>query len=201
MKSLIFFGMLFIGFTMNSCDNNVVTPVQDSLSNEVIQDLQFVKEEEKLARDVYIYAYAKYGLSIFDNISQSEQKHIDAVGALLVQYNIADLSLAAEGEFSNTTLQTLYNNLTAQVDISIEKALFVGATIEDLDISDIDDMIANTDAADILNVYEKLTCGSKNHIRAFESQLTSYGETYVPQYISQDYYETILSETSGHCGN
>ena len=200
MKSLIFFGMLFIGFTMNSCDNNVVTPVQNTLSNDVIEDLQFLKEEEKLARDVYLYAYAKYGLSIFDNISQSEQKHIDAVGTLLTQYNITDLSLAAAGEFSNATLQTLYDNLTAQVDISVEKALFVGATIEDLDISDIDNMIANTDATDILNVYEKLTCGSKNHIRGFDGQLTNYGETYVPQYISQEYYETILGEPHGHCG-
>ncbi len=201
MKSLMFFGLLFVAFTMNSCGDDVVVAPQDVLSDAVVQDLQFLKEEEKLARDVYLYAYAKYGLNIFNNISNSEQNHMDAISTLLTKYDIEDVSLDAEGQFTNTELQALYEDLTAQVDISQTKALFVGATIEDLDIFDIDEMIARTNESDILDVYEKLTCGSKNHMRGFTDQLSTAGETYTPQFISQEYYETILNGSHEHCGN
>lgn len=200
MRSLMFLGVLFtVAVAMNSCGDDVVEP-QDLLSEEVVADLQFLKEEEKLARDVYLYAYAKYGRSIFDNISNSEQSHMDAVSTLLEQYNIEDLSLAEEGRFSNQTLQTIYDDLIAQVDISEIEALVVGATIEDLDIHDIDEMMTRTAESDISNVYEKLTCGSRNHLRGFTGQLSDEGETYAPQYISQDDYETILNGSHENCG-
>ena len=199
MRALMFFGVLFTAAVMSSCGDDVVEP-QDVLSDEVIEDLQFLKEEEKLARDVYLYAYAKYGTTIFDNISNSEQTHMDAVTELLATYNIEDVSLADAGQFSNQTLQTLYNDLTAQVDSSEIEALKVGATIEDLDIFDIEEMMTRTEASDILNVYEKLTCGSRNHLRGFEGQLSDRGETYVPQFISQDEYETILNGSHENCG-
>ena len=48
------------------------TPV---LSAKEASDLIFLREEEKLARDVYLALYDAWGTPIFLNISSSEQKH------------------------------------------------------------------------------------------------------------------------------
>ncbi|MBK8348343.1 MAG: DUF2202 domain-containing protein [Saprospiraceae bacterium] len=51
----------------------------------------FLRQEEKLAHDVYVYAYDKYGITIFNNISNSEQTHINNMTDLLAKYNIRTL--------------------------------------------------------------------------------------------------------------
>lgn len=170
-----------------------------ALTAQEIEDLGFLREEEKLAHDVYVYAFEKYGLDIFNNISESEAKHTSSVLNLLNQYNLPDpVGENAAGVFQNETLQSIYDNLVATVDLSLTDALKVGATIEDLDINDLNVLTTHTTNPDLLNVYSKLTCGSENHIRSFVGQLNG---DYAPQYISVAEYETILSETSGHCGN
>ena len=55
----------------------------EPLNQAELASLAFMREEEKLARDVYTNLYAKWGVSIFNNISKSEQTHMDAV--LLLQ--------------------------------------------------------------------------------------------------------------------
>lgn len=171
------------------------------LSQAEIKDLNFLREEEKLARDVYLYSYDKYQLMIFDNISQSEQRHMNSVLNLLNKYGIPDSASTEIGVFNNPDLQKLYNSLTKQANISSVEALKAGATIEDLDINDIDDFTANTTKPDLLNVYENLNCGSKNHIRAFTRWLENNEVTYAPQYISVEEYTIILSSSNGGCGN
>ena len=171
------------------------------LSQAEINDLKFLREEEKLARDVYLYSYDKYQLMIFDNISQSEQRHMNSVLNLLNKYGIPDSASTEIGVFNNPNLQKLYNSLTKQADISSVEALKAGATIEDLDINDIDNFTANTTKPDLLNVYGNLNCGSKNHIRAFTRWLENEEVTYTPQFISMDEYNVILSSSNGGCGN
>ncbi|MCB9195198.1 MAG: DUF2202 domain-containing protein [Flavobacteriales bacterium] len=172
-----------------------------TLSEEESDDLTFLIQEEKLARDVYIYAYEKHNQIIFSNISGSEQTHMDKVAGLLVKYGIDNpVEGLALGEFENNTLQQMYYDLTAKVDQSLIDALFVGATIEDLDINDIKDLEARTAQSDILSVYAKLTCGSTNHIRAFVGQIESYGSTYEPQYISSDEFNEIINSEHQQCG-
>jgi len=170
------------------------------LSQAEINDLKFLREEEKLARDVYLYAYDKYHLKIFNNISQSEQRHMNSVLNLLSKYGIPDSASTEKGVFNNPDLQKLYNSLTKQADISSVEALKAGATIEDLDINDIDDFTANTTKPDLLNVYGNLNCGSKNHIRAFTRWLENEDVTYIPQYLSIEEYNVILSSSNGGCG-
>ena len=171
------------------------------LSQTEIKDLNFLREEEKLARDVYLYSYDKYQLMIFDNISQSEQRHMNSVLNLLNKYGIPDSASTEIGVFNNPDLQKLYNSLTKQANISSVEALKAGATIEDLDINDIDDFTANTTKPDLLNVYGNLNCGSKNHIRAFTRWLENNEVTYALQYISVEEYTIILSSSNGGCGN
>ncbi len=197
--------MVFVAFLtailLSNCSNESNNDSLIPLSQAEINDLKFLREEEKLARDVYSYSYKKYQLIIFDNISQSEQRHMNSVLNLMNKYGIPDSASTEIGVFNNPDLQKLYDSLTKQADISSVEALKAGATIEDLDINDIDNFTANTSKPDLLNVYGNLNCGSKNHIRAFTNQLEINDTTYVPQYISIEEYNVILNSSNGGCGN
>ncbi len=184
------------GSTITTDDTSSVTPLSD---NEKA-DLLFVREEEKLARDVYLYAYDKYGLTIFNNISKSEQRHMDAILSLLNTYNLEDPASTERGVFTDSLLQSLYYQLTAQVDSSILSALTVGATIEDLDIADLEESIDSATHADIINTYSRLECGSRNHLRAFYGQILNYGGDYTPQFISQEEFDEIINSDHETCG-
>lgn len=173
----------------------------ETLSNEEKDGLLLMREEEKLARDVYQTLYKKWNLQIFANIAQSEQTHTEAVRDLLEKYNISDpVTDDAIGVFKNSNLQSLYDTLVARGNASEVEALSVGALIEDLDINDLENLISETDNQDIKLVYENLARGSRNHIRAFTRQLDMRGVTYEPEYISASDYETILS-TGQETGN
>ena len=90
----------------------------------------------------------------------------------------------------------MYNKLVEQGRKSLADALRVGAAIEEIDILDLQERIAQTDKADIRLVYDNLTRGSCNHLRSFTSALkTQTGATYQPQYLSQDAYQAIVGST------
>lgn len=141
--------------------------------------LTYMREEEKLARDTYLVMYARWGAAIFQNISSSEQRHMDAVKNLLDKYGLPDPALGP-GTFTNPHLQTLYDTLIAAGSVSLIEALKVGVTVEVTDIRDLDTSIASTSRTDIQNVYGNLLQGSYNHLDAFNSRLATYGITYSP---------------------
>ena len=148
-----------------------VTPLTD----EEIQWLTYMREEEKLARDVYLSLYDEWNMRIFSNIAASEQKHTDAVKTLLVRYGIPDPAAGkAQGEFTNPDLQDLYDQLIQQGSVSNVEALKVGVFIEETDIDDLNAAIATTTHNDIKTVYSNLLKGSLNHLDAFESQLAKF---------------------------
>ena len=188
-----------IGATQTAADNTSLQEQIDALPVEPLtlqeeESLLFMREEEKLARDVYLYLYDIWGDQIFLNISASEQQHTDAVLGLIEKYNLPDPAAdKAEGEFDNLDLQGLYDLLTAQGAASLIDALIVGATIEDLDINDLNSQLLFIDNADIILVYESLLKGSRNHLRAFTGRLTDLGFDYAPVYISQEDYDAIVS--------
>ena len=166
------------------------------LSQQEIDELVFTREEEKLARDVYLTLYKKWGLNIFKNISKSEQRHMDAIKRMLDKYNIPDPVESTgdvAGVFVNSDIQALYDKLVQTGLKSKIDALKVGATIEDMDIMDIEHAIENSTHSDIINVYKNLQKGSRNHLRAFYYQIKRNGGDYQPQYISQDYFNYIIS--------
>lgn len=190
------------GAAQTTEDNTSLPEEIDTLPVEPLtpqeeESLLFMREEEKLARDVYLYLYDIWGDKIFLNISDSEQQHTDAVLGLIEKYNLPDpAAVTAAGEFENIDLQGLYDLLTAQGTASLIDALIVGATIEDLDINDLNSQLLFIDNADIILVYESLLKGSRNHLRAFTGRLTDLGFDYVPVYISQEDYDSIVSSPS-----
>jgi len=203
-KELILIIMAVIFAATTGCSDDETTaliePESELLSQVEIDDLKFSREEEKLARDVYLFSFDKYGVAIFNSIAQSEQQHMDMVLATLKVYNIEDPASAERGVFSNQTLQEFYNELTTQSNISLVEAYKVGALIEDLDINDLDQLESRTSKTDLLNVYDKLECGSRNHMRSYNSLLVSNGVNYVPQYISLDKFTEIITSANEQCG-
>jgi hypothetical protein len=163
-----------------------------TLTVEESADLQFMREEERLARDVYRTLYAEWGVRVFNNISQSEQKHMDAILSLLNKYSIEDPAIEA-ALFSDPQLQELFDLLVANGTQSLLDALMVGALIEEVDIEDIAEAMERTDKTDLLAVYGSLMSGSENHLRAFVRNIeTLTGETYAAQQIAQEAVDAIL---------
>lgn len=153
--------------------------------------LAFVREEEKLARDVY-QALAAHD-RLFSNIQRSEQMHMDAVLTLLDRYGIPDPAAgAAVGAFTNPTLQQLHDALVAQGGTSRIAALTVGVEIEELDIHDIESLRSTTTRNDVLTTFDNLTRGSRNHLRAFYGQLQALGGTYTPRHLDADTFRAII---------
>jgi hypothetical protein len=164
------------------------------LSDSEAAGLLFMREEEKLARDVYLQLYEKWEMAVFNNIVTSEQTHTEAVKTLIDRYGLEDPATGqGVGEFTNQDLQALYNQLVEQGSQSLVDALQVGAAIEEIDILDLQERIAQTDKVDIQLVYENLMKGSRNHLRAFISVIERQGETYQPQYLSQGVFDEIVS--------
>ena len=168
--------------------------VPGDLSAEEAAALAFMREEEKLAYDVYTALFTQWGLPSFKNIASSELTHTEAVKALLDRYGVQDPASSQAGVFTNSDLQGLYNQLIAQGSESLAEALKVGALVEETDIADLEARLAQTDNADIQQVFNSLKNGSYNHLRAFTSSLkTQTGEIYQAQVLSQDAYQAILS--------
>jgi hypothetical protein len=91
--------------------------------------LIYMHEEENLAHDVYITLYSTWNLPIFQNISQSEQTHIEAIKNLLDRYGLPDPSSGQIGVFIDPTLQALFTDLINQGSLSLPEALKVGGQL------------------------------------------------------------------------
>jgi hypothetical protein len=158
--------------------------------------LVYMREEEKLAHDVYVTLQSKWGVRIFGNISQAEKRHFSAIKLLLDRYELTDPAANhAIGIFQNKGLQGLYADLVAQGENSLKLAMRVGATIEDLDIGDLEKAAAATDNSDLKLVYQNLKRASENHMRAFVRQLNAQGDSYAPQYITPAAFSEIIASS------
>ncbi|MEJ2423736.1 MAG: DUF2202 domain-containing protein, partial [Candidatus Thiodiazotropha sp.] len=141
--------------------------------------------------DVYDRLYEIWGLFAFDNISNAEQNHMDAVLAQLNKYGLED-PVQQSGVFSDRELQSLYDNLLNRGAVSQIEALQVGALIEEVDMQDIKRMRESTTHDDLISLYDRLACGSRNHLRAFVSQIESRGMVYQAQALSQEEVDAIV---------
>jgi hypothetical protein len=170
------------------------------LTAEEIAGLKYMREEEKLAHDVYIAMFALWGHQTFANIAESETSHTEAILALLTQYGVDDPAAGKPaGVFEDAELQHLYDTLVAAGRVNLIEGLKVGALIEETDIQDIEERKAVTDEDDILSVYGSLLCGSRNHLRAFNKALLDQGVTYVSQVIGQQEWDAIAYSARETC--
>ena len=185
--------------------------------NEVTH-LVFLREEEKLERDVFTILGSMYPESaIFGHIDDIEQGHADVMKYLLKRYGIRDPNNNDNlGVFTGHTygnhFTSSYRYLVGMGSLSELDALYVSAYIEELDIIDImrcpkaivdridgieDDSqcgMVYTHNPEILNVYYALIEGSKRDLQAYVGAIESViGEGgYKAQLLPQDQVDAIL---------
>ncbi|MBN1790422.1 MAG: DUF2202 domain-containing protein [Bacteroidales bacterium] len=181
--------------TTSVIESNLLSVLTETpaISGEEMSALLEMKEEEKLARDVYTFLYAKWGNQIFYNISLAEERHMNAVILLLKFYDSPDTLVGEAGVFTKQEFQTLYNDLTTAGSVSVEKAYETGAMIEEMDIKDLSETLDVVTNSNIILVFENLLKGSRNHLRAFIRQLTNLGIIYTPVYISEEEFQEIIT--------
>ncbi len=212
MKNVVFLlaGVLLLsscekGGPMDTGQENLtqsLAAVQSSVTNLPLESLDpaererilFIREEEKLAYDVYQTLFDRYGVKIFQNIPNSEMSHMEAMLSIIKKYQLIDpMDKNPRGIFTDPALQSLYNALVSQGQVSLLAAYQVGAKIEELDIYDLNKSIAVTNNQDVKLVYDFLNKGSRNHLRSFYKNLSNAGGTYSPVYISLAEFTAIVT--------
>lgn len=186
----------------NDSGSCIFGPADPGLSEAEITALLFIREEEKVARDSYLTLGDLWGLVIFENISGSEQDHMDAVKARIDCYGLVDPVIGQIGAFSNPDLQTLYDKLMGEGQKSVMDGLFVGALIEETDIADIESDLAITAHEDIVGTYNSIRCGSRNHLRSYIRQIENNGGIYTPIALDPEEFREIAYSPMEHdCGD
>lgn len=203
MLSLLFVSAFFIQSTEPEPDGGEVSAceVVNYMPHQVLnasekEALFMMIEEEKLARDVYIALGKEYDIKVFNNISDAENRHMEAIECLLAKYNLENpIEDKALGEFSNRKFQDMYESLVIRGRTNITEALKIGASIEDLDIYDLNKLLESrtTDNEDLKAVFKELVKGSRNHMRAFTRNLNKQNATYEVKHITMDQYESIIA--------
>jgi hypothetical protein len=141
------------------------------LDEAEVATLKWMREEEKLARDMYLTLNTYFPAKIFTNIAASEQKHFDALGKKLDLYGIDDPAQEGIGVFTDPDLQALYDELLGLGMVSYVEALKVGVIIEEADLTDLELAIEGTDSVPLARTYQHLLTGSEHHLAAFTKLL------------------------------
>ena len=168
-----------------------------ALSEELVNTLSYMGNEERLAYDVYNRLYTEWGIKTFTHIAnKSEIKHIRAVQDLIKKYKLNDanhftnvdlpalgyMNTAVEdmksGTYDISKIQRLYDDLVSMGSESDISALNVGCIIEVVDINDLDAYIhiaEDSNASDVVDTFNFLRNGSYTHYWAFDKALKNRG--------------------------
>jgi hypothetical protein len=163
-----------------------------TLTPAQVDQLVRMREEEKLAHDVYVTLAQSSGLQIFNNIANAESQHMRAVEQLASRYSSVAAANLPVGSFSDPQFQTLYNSLVAAGSKSPIAAATVGAKIEEMDIKDLQTLLSQNPPQDVSKVLEHLQRASGQHLRAFTMELKRLGGTNMPEFLSPEEYNSIL---------
>ena len=170
---------------------NAPIPLQDEA---VAEGVRHMREEEKIARDVYRMLGEMWGTNIFFNITSSEQRHMDAMAVMIDRYDLEDPIVDdTVGVFATPDFAVLYEQLMAKGSESRMGAFQTGALIEELDIYDLRNALVDVRDPVLISVYENLLRGSRNHLRAFARQIYNNGGTYEAQYLTQEEFDEIAN--------
>jgi hypothetical protein len=164
------------------------------LSEPEMEEILYMREAEKLARDVLAVFYQQWNAEVFQRAAESEETHAEALKTLIDRYHLWDpSSVTWEGYFVDEELLALYRELVRQGEPSQLDALRVGVRIEEISILDLREYRDETDDEDVQLVYENLLRASRNHLRVFATLLQEQGETVENQYLGQTLFDEIVS--------
>ena len=159
-----------------------------------------MREEEKMARDVYQTLNEKWDQMPFVHISESEINHMARMKLLIDKYQLKDPvenNADKRGAFNNQQLKKLYDELITSGKTSLEAAFRAGAKVEEVDIRDLKEAKAKTSNEEIKNTYTDLISASENHLRAFVRNLKRLDVTYTPVVMDKKEFDAIITSTKG----
>lgn len=176
-----------------------IAETADVLTAAEQADLTFMREEEKLARDLYLAFYDLYGTPTIAKIAAPERRQMDSMLVLLERYGLEDpVGDAGRGVFENPELAALYDELLADGSVSLAEALHGAAAVEEIDILDLQESLENSDKVDITLAYQNLLDGSVNHLRAYSSLWERQtGESYTTQAMDAGQFTELMSLDEG----
>lgn len=163
-----------------------------ALTAREIEGILFIREEEKVARDLYQAYYDEFNLTVFSDLARSEQSHMDSIKIAVDKYGLEDPVIEEQGVFTNQTLKQMYDQLLASGKQSEEDALKASAAFEEISIIDLEKELSVTQAEDVRLIYEGLLAGSRKHLRSYVRDLQEMGISYIPRHLnSGEYNETV----------
>lgn len=172
-----------------------VTPAFDSTADLTADEIEFifaVREDEKVARDLYFSFFQKFGLKPFENIGKAEDNHIKATEKLFDYYEIDYPALSANGKFEDAIRQKLYDSLLLKGTPELE-AFKVMAFLEESNIVEYGEVLKTIVNPNIKIVIENLAKASANHFKAAIRQITALGGTYAPALMTQEQYRAVIA--------
>jgi hypothetical protein len=152
--------------------------VKTPLTAEEVATLQLIREEEKLAHDVYADLFPYCQNKVFKAIAKQEAAHFKTIGKMLKLYGVPDPAVNMPGKFSTPELEAVYANYLARGMVSCVEAYKVGVDIEMQDIADLGNATDETDRTPLEQHYRHLLIGAENHLRMFQLRLQAEGVTY-----------------------
>ena len=162
-----------------------------SLTSREKDGLIFIWEEEKAARDIYSSLYEKNNLTIFLDLTRSEESHMDQAKAVIDKYGLV-LPADVPGVFENQTLQDIHDRLLAEGLESDEQALKVAAEFEEISIMDLEAELAAAENEDVRTMYQGLLAGSRKHLRSYVADLKEQGIEYEPRHLLRSEFEETV---------
>lgn len=175
------------------CAGDKQAASDQTLDQRVVDTLVAMREEEKLARDVYLTLGDTWDASVFE-IAESERRHLNAMKGLLDRFGVEDpIKDDTRGVFTSERYAKLYKELITRGSKSRIEALRVGAFIEELDLTDLREASALTQDESINRVLNNLRRATRNHLRAFARAIEAEGATYKASHLSQEEFDAIAS--------
>jgi len=172
-----------------------VTPAFDSTADLTADEIEFiyaVREDEKVARDLYFSFFGTFGLKPFENIGKAEDNHIKATEKLFDYYEIDYPALSENGKFENAIRQKLFDSLLLKGTPELE-AFKVMAMLEESNIVEYGEVLKTIANPNIKIVIENLARASANHFKAAIRQITALGGTYTPALMTQEQYRAVIA--------
>jgi hypothetical protein len=180
------------GACVGACTVATADTTPLALGGEAQKALLFQIDEERMARELYTAFGVKWGLQPFANIPKAEARHEAVLRQLATRAGLT-APAAVAGRFDDAEVQKRYDELLALGNASADSALRTGAYVEEVDIADLNTLIATTDNAALKGSVIALRTASGHHLKAFVSVLASRGITYAPQILKAEDYQALVA--------
>lgn len=190
MKTYLFTIIIFLSLIFNPLK------VYSQLTDAEINSIMSLREEEKVAYDVYTFMFEKYESKVFKNIAENEKDHMDKIKELIIQFNLNDpLSGISDqkGVFNNKKMQALYDEMIMAGNYGLLDALRAAARFEETDIIDLRNDLSAASDQTVVNTYINLESSSQDHLRALVKVIKDEGISYKPSYLSKEDFDKIMS--------